>query len=99
MSRARASWTISSTRVSCRPRAIRMRSKGRPASRASRMAWMPVSLSIGETVYRPRFRVESRPRRFCGERSVEGGAEFQDALARGLDGNDEGESRGFVEKQ
>jgi hypothetical protein len=31
--------------------------------------------------------------------SVESGAEFQDALARGLDGRAEGKTRGFVEKQ
>src|SRR5580700_3574272 len=99
MSRARASWTISSTRVSCRPRAIRMRSKGRPASRASRTAWMPVSLSIGETVYRRVIRVESCPGNFCAQRSVEGGAEFQDSLARAFDGDREREGGGFIEKQ
>jgi hypothetical protein len=60
---------------------------------------MPVSLSIGETVYRRAVRVESRPEEFCGQRSVERRAEFQDALARGFDGDDEGKSGGFIEKQ
>jgi hypothetical protein len=43
--------------------------------------------------------VESLPGKFCPQRSIEGGAEFPDALARGFDGDDEGKSSGFVEKQ
>src|SRR5437773_2277079 len=48
----RANCTISSTRVSCLPLAMAMRSIGRHASSASLTACMPVSLSMEKTVYR-----------------------------------------------
>src|SRR5690242_18746867 len=54
----RASCTISSMRVSWRPLAMAMRSMGRRASSASFTAWMPVSLSMSDTVYSQQFAVD-----------------------------------------
>jgi hypothetical protein len=52
-----------------------------------------------EDVKGDRSALKSRPGKFCAQRSVEGRAEFQDALARGFDGDREREGGGFIEKQ
>jgi hypothetical protein len=49
-----------------------------------------------ETVYRAARGVEKRA---GGDALVEGGAEFEDALARGLDGRGEGQGGRFIKKK
>src|SRR5215472_15637249 len=101
----RASCTISSMRVSCRPLAMAMRSMGRCASRASFTAWIPVSLSMRETVYRQQFTVDSRRplhgicRVVAPAALSQRRAKFQDACAGGFHWHDKWQRGGFVEQE